>query len=80
MSRVLDAGGDTSWGGVSWGSTQPAGTNIAISVRTGNTPAPDRDLERVGIDSTAGATVNGHSRYIQYVATLSTADTTPRRS
>src|SRR6185503_2546149 len=40
-SRVLDAGQSVNWGALSWTADTPAGTGVALSVRTGNTPTPD---------------------------------------
>ena len=36
-SRVLDAGQSAAWGALSWAADTPAGTSVALSVRTGNT-------------------------------------------
>ena len=41
QSRVFDAGQSANWGGLSWTADAPAGTGVAMSVRTGNTPTPD---------------------------------------
>ena len=40
-SRVLDAGQSVNWDALSWTADTPAGTGVALSVRTGNTPTPD---------------------------------------
>ena len=40
-SRVLDAGQPVNWDALSWTADTPAGTSVALSVRTGNTPTPD---------------------------------------
>ena len=40
-SRILDAGQQADWDALSWTADTPAGTGIALSVRTGNTPTPD---------------------------------------
>ena len=40
-SRVFDGGASTNWGAMTWASSEPAGTSLAMLVRTGDTPAPD---------------------------------------
>ena len=40
-SRVLDAGQSVNWDALSWSADTPAGTGVALSVRTGNAPTPD---------------------------------------
>ena len=57
-SRVFDAGvGQTAdWGALNWNSATPAGTGIAISVRTGNTPTPDGTWSAFTPIATAAAT------------------------
>ena len=39
-SRVFDAGQSADWGALAWTADTPAGTGVALSVRTGNTPTP----------------------------------------
>lgn len=74
-SRVFDAGGATNWGAVNWRGDIPAGTNIAISVSTGDTPNPnDGTWSSYTPVKAPGTPVNSSSRYIQYKATLSTTD------
>ena len=41
LSRVLDAGAPVPWATATWSASVPAGTSLALSVRTGNTPTPD---------------------------------------
>lgn len=66
-SRVFDAGVKTSWQSIK--STVSPPSSVAITVRTGNTPAPDGTWTGFA-PFAAGA----QSRYIQYRATLATAD------
>ena len=74
-SRVFDAGQPVGWGNASWTAATPAGTAIAMAVRTGNTPVPDGTW--TGLTSISnGGVIPGSSRYIQYQAVLSTSDPT----
>ena len=75
-SRVFDAGPGQSvdWGALSWNSATPSGTGLAISVRTGDTPAPDGTWSAFTPIATSGGDVPGNSRYLQYRAALSTTD------
>jgi hypothetical protein len=41
LSAVFDASGPATWIGAAWTGATPAGTSVVLSVRTGNTPAPD---------------------------------------
>lgn len=73
-SRIIDAGGETTWGVMSWGVDLPAGTSALLSVRTGNTPVPDgswsafRSMEN-------GEPVAATARFVQYRASLSSTNT-----
>src|SRR5205085_772878 len=40
-SRVFDGGGPGGWTNADWTSDTPAGSGVALSVRTGDTPVPD---------------------------------------
>jgi hypothetical protein len=74
-SRVFDAGAPTKWGAVNWHGETPAGTAIAISVSTGDTPNPnDGTWSSFTPIKTPGTPINNSSRYIQYKATLTTTD------
>ena len=76
LSRVFDAGGPTTWGGLSWTSTTPAGTSVIMSVRTGNTAVPDGSWSGFAPIATPGTAIGGSSRFIQYRAQLATIDNT----
>jgi hypothetical protein len=76
LSRVLDAGASVPWLTISWTVDTPAGTTIAMSVRTGDTPVPDGSWTTFTPVSSSGASLSGNSRYIQYQSTLSTTDPT----
>lgn len=78
-SRILDAGGPVAWGSLNWTADQPAGTSVALSVRTGNTPIPDGTWSAFSPIASPGNDVPGFSRYAQYSAVLTSADpgTTP---
>jgi hypothetical protein len=73
-SRVFDAGSTVSWGSLSWTSALPAGTSLAMSVRTGNTATPDGGWTGFIPIATSGGSIGGSSRYIQYRAALATSD------
>ena len=79
LSRVFDAGTSTEWGAANWTSATPAGTSLALSTRTGNTPAPDGSWTAFVPLAASGSDVPGNSRYIQYRAELATsqAESTP---
>ena len=72
-SRVFDAGQSTSWGPLSWTTILPAGTGVALSVRTGGTPSPDASWTAFQAVSN-GAAIGTTSRYLQYRAALSTSN------
>ena len=74
-SRVIDAGDVVDWDGLSWGADTPAGTTLALSVRTGNTPTPDGTWSSFAPIAASGDDVPGNSRYAQYRAEFTTSDT-----
>ncbi len=74
-SRVFDSGTSADWGALSWNAATPAGTAIAISVRTGDTPTPDGSWSAFTEVANSGGDIPGNSRYVQYRAELSTSDT-----
>ncbi|MDL1916885.1 DUF4082 domain-containing protein, partial [Anaerolineae bacterium CFX4] len=72
-SRVFDGGGAGTWGLMSWQSTEPTGTAIAMEVRSGDTAAPDGTWSGWTAISN-NASIGASARYAQYRATLSTSD------
>ena len=73
-SRVRDAGGSkVTWGSLTSTATTPTGTSISFATRTGNTPNPDASWSGYQ-PVNGGAIASPGARYIQYRATLSTAD------
>ena len=74
QSRVFDAGQSANWGGLSWTADAPAGTGVAMSVRTGHTPTPDESWTEFTSIATSGGDIAGTSRYVQYRAELTTSD------
>jgi hypothetical protein len=74
-SRVFTSGGSSTWVQAVWSSTVPAGTALAISVRTGNSPTPDGSWTAFSPLAGSGAPIGAQSYYIQYRADLSTTDT-----
>ena len=72
-SRIFDSGQTTTWGSLSWTSALPAGTAIALSVRTGDTPSPDASWTAFQPINN-GAAPGVSSRYLQYRTALSTTN------
>ncbi len=69
-SRVFDAGQAADWGALTWSSTVPAGTSLAMSVRTGPTPTPDGNWTAFTPVASSGGDIAGNSRYVQYRAEM----------
>ncbi|HEX9013085.1 MAG TPA: hypothetical protein VF813_06200, partial [Anaerolineaceae bacterium] len=62
------------WQNASWTADVPAGTSLAVSVRTGNTSVPDSTWSAFTPLASPGTAVNVTSRYIQYRADLTSPD------
>jgi hypothetical protein len=62
-----------------WLADMPAGTTVAIEVRSGATPVPDATWTTFTAIPLSGTTLNAAGQYMQYRATLKTtvAATTP---
>ena len=73
-SRVLGDGSQGEWGNLSADLVTPAGTSVALSVRTGDTPAPDGTWTDWQLLTGSGGNVGGTSAYLQYRAELATSD------
>jgi hypothetical protein len=75
-SRVFDAGAGQSadWGALGWTASAPAGTGVALSVRTGETAVPDASWTAFSPIAASGGDIPGSSRYLQYRAQLTTTD------
>jgi hypothetical protein len=69
---VLDAGQVVNWGTTSWISVTPEGTDITVSLRTGNTPTPDATWTNFTSVANSGSSIGGSSRYLQYNVELTT--------
>ncbi|OLD19649.1 MAG: hypothetical protein AUJ01_05595 [Acidobacteria bacterium 13_1_40CM_3_65_5] len=65
-SKVLDAGGLGTWMNASWTADTPAGTNVVVSYRIGNTPTPDATWTSFATVPSSGAALSGTSRYFQF--------------
>ena len=74
-SRVVDAGAATNWGVVKWNSETPAGTSLAVSVRTGNSTDPDDGTWSAFTAIDSGISVGRSSRYMQYKVVFNTTNT-----
>src|SRR5205823_6430639 len=57
-----------------WSAGVPAGTTLALSVRTGNTPVPDATWTAFTALAGSGSSVGKSSRYLQYQASLAATD------
>jgi len=73
LSRVIGGGNSRSWNNVTWTGNTPAGTSIVVSVRLGDTPAPDGTWTAF-TPVTSGAAIPGSSKYLQYRVSLATTD------
>ncbi len=73
-SRVFDAGAVVTWVTLSWTAATPAGTSVALSVRTGTTPVPDASWTAFTAVSQSGGAIGGASQYAQYRAALTSSD------
>ncbi|MGZ3862135.1 MAG: DUF4082 domain-containing protein [Bacteroidia bacterium] len=74
-SRIFDYGDTTNWSTITWNALTPAGTSVVLSVRTGNSPAPDGSWSGF-LPVTNGVSVGVASQYLQYRADLATTDST----
>lgn len=76
MSRVFDALAPVDWATTDWTGVIPAGTTLAIAVRTGNTATPDASWSAFTPLTAPGAfpAAIAHSRYVQYRANMTTTD------
>lgn len=73
-SRIFDGGTVRTWSTVTWNSAAPAGTTLAVAIRTGNTPVPDASWTEYATIPAPGAPIDRVSRYIQYKADLVATD------
>ena len=72
-SRVFNAGNSVAWGTIGYTASTPAGTEVAINVRTGNVSAPDSSWSAWRTVA-RGTPVNTTSQYIQYGLALASSD------
>jgi hypothetical protein len=72
-SRIFDAGAPSVWGAVGWSAQTPPGTSAAISVRTGDGPAPDASWSVWTPIPASGSAAGLVGRYVQYRADLTTS-------
>lgn len=73
-SRVFDGTKKRDWGELSWIAGEPAGTDVVLSVRTGDTAIPDGTWTPFAVITSSGDPIAGTTRYVQYRAELSTTD------
>jgi hypothetical protein len=74
-SRVFDAGEAVLWDTISWISTVPGNTSLAMRYRSGDTATPDGSWTEFQQVAASGAPLGDVSRYIQYKVDLGTTDT-----
>ncbi len=73
LSRVLDAGGPTTWGTASWTGITQVGTSIDLQVRTGDTPVPDATWTTFVAIPFLALTLGMTGRYLQYQTQLNSS-------
>jgi cysteine-rich repeat protein len=73
-SRIFDAGGLSAWDAVTWSTTLPAGSSVAISVRAGATASPDGTWTAFAPLAASGSPAGVAGRYAQVRADLATSD------
>jgi hypothetical protein len=73
LSRVFDGSTGISWESINWEAETPAGSSLAIAVRTGDTAIPDASWTPFASIAAPGA-LTLQSRYIQYRADLASSD------
>jgi hypothetical protein len=73
-SRVHDAGAIAAWSNLSTAGSLPDGTSQLFETRSGNSSTPDGTWSPWSAAGPAGKVNSPYGRYIQYRATLSTAD------
>lgn len=83
VSKVLDASLVAQFGAIDWRGSTPEGTQVAVSVRSGNTSKPDETWSNWGVEHADPATARADcpaGRFLQYRLTLRTrkAGVTPR--
>ncbi len=74
QSSVFTPGGTTTWGAVNWTEVKPAGTNVTVQVRTGNTQTPDASWSGWTAVANGGTVPGGPTRFIQYSIALASAN------
>ncbi|HEY1377673.1 MAG TPA: hypothetical protein VGF55_12815 [Gemmataceae bacterium] len=77
VSEVFDAKLTSRWGALRWHADLPAGTRVSVAVRSGNVADPDDTWSGWSADQTdpqAAVAAAPPARYLQYRATLATAD------
>ncbi|UCG68184.1 MAG: hypothetical protein JSV09_10200 [Thermoplasmata archaeon] len=77
-SSVFDSGvSGTTWNFINWTEYLPPDTNITMAIRSGDTSVPDSSWSQWSLemwDEMGSAIISSRTRYIQYRATLTTAN------
>jgi hypothetical protein len=73
-SRVMNGGQPVHWTGLTWVGSTPTGTSVSFETRTGDVATPDSSWS--AWQAVGGPVASPDGQYIQYRATLSTADST----
>ncbi|PYR88035.1 MAG: hypothetical protein DMF84_29670 [Acidobacteria bacterium] len=74
FSKVFDAGGVAAWTKLTTSATVPVGTALAVSYRTGNTPAPDASWSAFTTLAGTGGTLTGTGQYMELRMQFSTTN------
>ena len=77
QSEVLDAKLISKWGSLRWKADTPAGTNVTVAVRSGNTSEPDETWSNWSAEQTQpqqAVIAAPTARFLQYRVTLTTED------
>ncbi len=76
-SGILDAGSTASWGTIVWNATVPAGTSVAVRMRSGNVSPIDGTWSPWSAPIVSGTVVpSPPARYLQYSLVLFTPNST----
>ncbi len=73
-TKVFDAGAVSAWTKLVTGATVPAGTTLAVSYRTGNTPTPDASWSAPTTLAGTGGTLVGSGQYLQLTLQFTTTN------
>jgi hypothetical protein len=73
-SSVINAGHSATWGQVNWTASVPAGTQMIVLTRSGNTATPDGTWSNWAVDTNGGTVASPAGQYLQYMVIFITTD------